>query len=57
MAGLMGMRRIGVGLRGMAVGMWEMRGIWAMGWECGEAGWEYGESGWECGEQKWECGE
>ena len=57
MAGLMGMRRIGVGMRGMAVGLWEMRGIWAMGWECGEAGWEYGESGWECGEQKWECGE
>ena len=26
-----------------------MRGMWGMGWECGESGRQCGESGWKCG--------
>ena len=47
MRGMMEMRGISVGIRGINVenagnqgGNVGMRGMWRMGWECGESGWE-----------------
>ena len=37
------MQRIGVGLRGIWVGMREMRRMLGVEWKCGESGWECGE--------------
>ena len=33
-----GMQGIKVGMQAIGVEMWGMRGMWGMGWECGESG-------------------
>ena len=50
MSGMMGMREIRVGMRGMGMEMLGMRGILGMGCECGESGWKCRGPGWKCGE-------
>ena len=59
----MEMRGISVGIRGINVenagnqgGNVRMRGMWRMGWECGESGWECEDYGWQYGDFGWESG-
>ena len=63
MRGMMEMRGISVGIRGINVenagnqgGNVRMRGMWRMGWECGESGWECEDYGWQYGDFGWESG-